>query len=121
VLIRTEAKSGGERLHFEFQEIEGNFGAAERVVAIASTDRAQYDPEYGTGRLGIIVTLDVDGDVVHEVYSGEDCALDGVFDLDGDGVNEILYTAYGYEDLDQRLVKLSASSTEDVQIFQHEE
>ncbi len=106
---------------FEVQEIEASFGAADRVVAIRAYNWALVDGDAGAEGFGLIATLNVDGDVIHEVYWGDGCALDGVFDLDGDGVNEVLYFEYAYEYLARRLVKLSPSPTERVELFEHEE
>ena len=102
---------------FAFQELAGRFGAADRVVAIRAFSR-QDDWDVPFNGHGIIATLDADGNVVHEVDSGGDCFLDGVFDLDGDGIDEILFTEQGYEFMAQWVVKLSPA-IERVQLLEY--
>lgn len=106
-------------VNFELQELEASFGAADRVVAITAHHRVISDPEYGPESFGAILTLDASGNVVHEVYSGGTCAVDGVVDLDGDGLNEVLFSEFGYEWFAQMLAKVSASPTEHVQIAEY--
>jgi hypothetical protein len=115
----TDSGDGPVELQdFAFQELAGRFGAADRVVAIRAFSR-QDDWDVPFDGHGIIATLDADGKVVHEVlYSGGDCFLDGVFDLDGDGIDEILFTEQGYEFMAQWVVKLSPA-IERVQLLEY--
>lgn len=102
-----------DQAQISVQHLAGRFvGGATSIVAMTiSLEPGEF--------FGGLFTLDEHGQVVQVLFElswSTGVTVDGLVDLDGDGLDEVLVTSWGIEDSDQSLLHLGEDGTKDYYI-----
>ncbi|MBC8069131.1 MAG: hypothetical protein IAG13_12425, partial [Deltaproteobacteria bacterium] len=106
---------------YELQIVPGSFPGANRIVSVAAYATGVDDDDPGEYN-GVVFTLD-ERDAIQQavVPSGDPTVVDGVVDLDGDGLDEVLTTSSGYESGSGDVHRLTQGNVETFNLWSHDE
>lgn len=106
---------------YELQIVPGSFPGANRIVTVAAYAVGVDGEDVGDYE-GVVFTID-EGDFVQQVVRpiGDPTVVDGVLDLDGDGLDEVLTTSSGYESGSGDLHRLTQGTVESFNLWSHDE
>lgn len=111
----------GKLRTFEWQETLGNFGEADRVIAVSAWGPPPPDDSVGP-EIAVVFTANAEGEQVDVVYVEEGAVrVESVVDVDGDGTDEFVTSTRGYEYGSTDLFRLGDGGVERVNLWEHSE
>jgi hypothetical protein len=106
---------------YELQIVPGSFPGANRIVTVSAYSVGDGDDDVGEYE-GVVFTLDAGDGIQQVVLAHRDpTVVDGLVDMDGDGLEEVLTTSEGYESASGDVHRLTQGNVETFNLWSHDE